>query len=74
MHGIKVLIKYHALDVQSEPLDAFMDWLDRTSYFASVHAAHGGSASKEAWLEQALQSLVKSGVIAVQDGLVRNVD
>jgi glyoxylase-like metal-dependent hydrolase (beta-lactamase superfamily II) len=73
-HGIKVLIKYHLLEVQSEPLSALQNWCANTPYFSIVHQAWFADMPREVWFEQMLQSLMASKAAELIDGRVVNRD
>lgn len=72
-HAAKVLIKFHLLEVQSEPVESLYDWLDATRYFSSVHQAHFASTSMTNWRSELLESLCRSAAIEISDGFVRNL-
>lgn len=72
-HAAKVLIKFHLLEVQSEPMKALNAWLDATRYFSAVHQAHFAGVSMNNWRAELLQSLCRSAAIEISDGFVRNL-
>ena len=72
MHAAKVLIKFHVLEVQQQPLAELLRWLDQTPYFLSVHQAHFADMSLGEWRSSLLESLNRSGAMKLKDGIVRN--
>jgi glyoxylase-like metal-dependent hydrolase (beta-lactamase superfamily II) len=77
-HGMKVLVKYHLMEVQQQPLPQFLAWLDQVplcrSVWQRVHPQAGGSnASFIAYGQQVVQELVASGALAQRGELLLNV-
>ncbi len=73
LHGIKVLIKYHLLEVQREPVVAFEAWAAQTPYFAMVHAQYGTHRPLNQWIHDAVLSLVDSQAAALTDDELSNI-
>lgn len=73
-HGVKVLIKYHMLEVQRQSVEELEAWLARTSYFAQVHGLFGGASSLQNYMANALDGLVKTGALGLADNVVFNKD
>jgi glyoxylase-like metal-dependent hydrolase (beta-lactamase superfamily II) len=73
-HGIKVLIKYHLLEEQRQPLADFDRWFASMPLASAAWAAidrPGGSV--EAWGRTLIAELCAGGALAVCDDLVCNV-
>lgn len=64
-HGVKVLIKYHLMEVREQSEDELMRWAVETPMFAGVWDRHGRAAagSAEAWCAQLVDELVASGAL-----------
>lgn len=73
VHAAKVLIKFHLLEVQSEPLAELHAWLDATPYFNAVHRTHFARVAASDWRLGLLESLGQSGAIAVSQGRAMNL-
>lgn len=64
-HGVKVLIKYHLMEVRAQGEDELMRWAATTPLFTGVWDRHGraAAASAEAWCAQLVDELVASGAL-----------
>jgi len=63
-HGVKVLIKYHLMEVREQGEEALMRWAAATPLFTGVWERHGRSAgSAQAWCAQLVDELVASGAL-----------
>ncbi len=72
-HAAKVLIKFHMLEVQTQPLPQLMDWLLSTPYMRLTHGIHfAAEAAFEAWCSDLIQSLCVSGALRIDAGIVYN--
>ncbi|MDE2299624.1 MAG: MBL fold metallo-hydrolase [Burkholderiales bacterium] len=73
-HAAKVLIKYHLMEVQHEPLDALLRWAAVTPMLAALWTRHGQrhSPAPAAWAGQFVHELVGAGALGLQDGVVSN--
>jgi len=71
-HGIKVLLKYHLMEVRQEPRAAFDAWAARTPLLEATWQHHGQGAAPSAlvWCQALLGELVTAGVVGEQDGVV----
>lgn len=72
-HGIKVLIKYHLLEVRAQALPELLAWCEATPLLDRVWQRAGhpeGSAA--AWCERLILELVAGGVLALRDGMVHD--
>jgi glyoxylase-like metal-dependent hydrolase (beta-lactamase superfamily II) len=64
-HGAKVLMKYHLMEVRTQPLDELLLWAEATPLFGSVWQAHGRSEAPRArdWAGQLANELIASGAL-----------
>ena len=64
-HGVKVLIKYHLMEVRAQPEAELLQWSLRTPLFTGVWARHGRAqaASPEAWCARLVDELVNAGAL-----------
>jgi hypothetical protein len=71
-HALKVLIKYHVMEEQRQPLDALLRWAVATPMLGALWARHGAreSESPAAWVERFVREMVAGGVLALADGVV----
>jgi glyoxylase-like metal-dependent hydrolase (beta-lactamase superfamily II) len=60
-HAAKVLCKFKLLELQTVRFPEFMAWARTTPYFAMVHTRWFAGTSCEDWLQQLVDSLVRSG-------------
>jgi glyoxylase-like metal-dependent hydrolase (beta-lactamase superfamily II) len=77
-HAAKVLLKYHLMEVQSQPLAALLQWAQGTAQMQQIapvlaQASGGeGPAMATDWIEALLHELVGAGVLAMDAGVVRD--
>ena len=73
-HAAKVLIKYHLMEERQQPLDALLAWAAATPMLAQLWKRHGrrNSASTAAWAERFVRELAAAGVLALDEGVVRD--
>jgi glyoxylase-like metal-dependent hydrolase (beta-lactamase superfamily II) len=71
-HGVKVLIKYHLMEVREQPVDELMRWALSTPLFTGVWDRHGraAAASAEAWCAELVDELVASGALWRNAGVI----
>ena len=71
-HAAKVLIKYHLMEEQREPLAALRRWAAATPMLGALWARHGAleSDSPAAWGEHFVRELASAGVLALHEGVV----
>lgn len=72
-HGAKVLVKYHLMEEQSQPLAALRDWAGGTPLLQAIwqrQAARGESFGD--WFSALLRELCDGGALALRDGVVHN--
>lgn len=64
-HGVKVLIKYHLMEVREQGEAELMRWALATPLFTGVWDRHGRAAagSADAWCAQLVNELVASGAL-----------
>jgi glyoxylase-like metal-dependent hydrolase (beta-lactamase superfamily II) len=63
-HGVKVLIKYHLMEVREQGEEALMRWALSTPLFTGVWERHGRSAgSAQAWCALLVDELVAAGAL-----------
>jgi glyoxylase-like metal-dependent hydrolase (beta-lactamase superfamily II) len=73
LHASKVLIKFHLLEVRSQPLAELLPWLQGTPYFAAVHQRYFYQRNFEAWCRGVLVGLSESGCIRIDAGIASDV-
>jgi glyoxylase-like metal-dependent hydrolase (beta-lactamase superfamily II) len=71
-HAAKVLIKYHLMEVQREPLNELLRWADETPMLGALWARHGAADSYSAagWAERFVRELADAGVLQMANGVV----
>ncbi|WP_119153181.1 MBL fold metallo-hydrolase [Caldimonas tepidiphila] len=73
-HGAKVLLKYHLMEEQAQPLAELRRWAGATPLLGTIwqrHAARGEGF--DAWFGALLRELCEGGALALHDdGVVRN--
>jgi glyoxylase-like metal-dependent hydrolase (beta-lactamase superfamily II) len=72
-HALKVLIKYHLMEVQSLPHDELLDWAATTPMLRSLWELHGHAQapSPRSWGGQVIDELVVAGVLALAEAVPR---
>lgn len=67
-HAIKVLLKYHLMEVGRQPLDELMQWALHAPLLRGAWAVHAprDQPDAEAWLRQLLEELVSAGALRVE--------
>jgi glyoxylase-like metal-dependent hydrolase (beta-lactamase superfamily II) len=72
-HGVKVLVKYHLLEVQREPLLQLHAWFAATALAQRVWRRLGRpEGSSGAWLDRLLAELAAGGALRIGDGVVQD--
>jgi glyoxylase-like metal-dependent hydrolase (beta-lactamase superfamily II) len=73
-HAAKVLIKYHVMEEQHQPLGTLLHWAAATPMLAQLWARYGAaeSDSPAAWGERFVHELARAGVLALHDGVVHD--
>jgi glyoxylase-like metal-dependent hydrolase (beta-lactamase superfamily II) len=72
-HGAKVLLKYHLMEEQRQPLSALRAWMADMPYLAAIWSGlgrPGGSLAE--WCEQLLQEALAGGLLVQRDGVVQD--
>jgi glyoxylase-like metal-dependent hydrolase (beta-lactamase superfamily II) len=71
-HALKVLLKYHLMEVREQPLGELLDWADAAPLVAKLWAGFGRheSESPRSWSEAQITDLCASGALALRDGAV----
>jgi hypothetical protein len=74
-HGLKVLIKYHLMELHQQGLEALLLWAVGTPLLVALWQRFGraGGGTAEAWVAKAVQELVTSGALELREGVVYNV-
>ena len=71
-HAAKVMIKFHLMELQSQPRDALVTWLEANALIAGVHRLHFGDVSFESWFDALIGELCASGALSVRDDVVED--
>jgi glyoxylase-like metal-dependent hydrolase (beta-lactamase superfamily II) len=72
-HGAKVLVKYHLLEMQLEPLPQLHAWFAATPLAQRVWQRIGRpEGTSAAWLDRLLAELAAGGAIALRAGVVHD--
>ena len=72
-HGAKVLLKYHLMEVQRQPLAELRGWLHRTPLMPSIWIQLGRpQGTHAAWCEQLLQEALASGILVRHGDIVHD--
>jgi glyoxylase-like metal-dependent hydrolase (beta-lactamase superfamily II) len=74
-YAAKVLLKFKLLELQQITLREMRRWSHATSYFRLLHAQHFSEADFDAWMDELVQDLLRSGAaqsitIAGESGLL----
>ena len=72
-HAAKVLLKYHLLEEQREPVDVLRAWFAATPLLQRMRQRAGAPlAGLDAWCDELLAELVAVRALVVRDGVVCN--
>ena len=72
-HGAKVMLKYHLMEEQQQPLEAVRAWMADMPLLAAIWNGLGRpEASLAAWNEQLLNDMLDAGTLALRDGAVHD--
>lgn len=68
-HAVKVLIKYHMMEEQRQPLPALLEWAASAPLLETVWQLHPptGVADRRVWLLELIEELARSGALG-RDG------
>lgn len=71
-HALKVLIKYHVMEEQQQPIDELLRWAVATPMLGALWARYGAgeSESPAAWGERFVREMAAGGVLALEGGVV----
>lgn len=72
LHAAKVLLKYKLMEWRSQTVEAAFGWLVQTACFQEVHQRFFADDDERAWFDALVQSLARSGVLRVQDGMLHD--
>ncbi len=70
-HALKVLVKYHLMEVRAEPIEQLVAWAEATPLLIGLRR-HFPQAFGSDWGERAVQELTAAGALTMQDGIVRD--
>ncbi len=70
-HGAKVMLKYHLMEEQQQPLEALRAWLADMPLLAAIWRGLGRpEASLAAWNERLLRDMISAGTLVQRGGVV----
>jgi glyoxylase-like metal-dependent hydrolase (beta-lactamase superfamily II) len=72
-HGVKVLLKFKLLELQSIDSDALIHWARTTPYFARIYQEHFAGLEFSGWVDALLDDLVRARAAARVGQVVHNV-
>lgn len=72
-HAAKVLIKFHLMAIQTSPFESLLDWTQDSSYLTTLHRVHFQQQPLRDWASGLVDGLIRSGVLARQEGWIVNV-
>lgn len=74
-HALKVLLKYHLMEVREQSLGELLRWAEAAPLVAKLWAGFGRdrSESPRAWSEAQVDELCASGSLALREGVVHDV-
>ena len=71
-HGVKVLLKFKLLELQTVDRDALLHWARTTPYFARIYQEHFSSFDFSGWVDALLDDLVRAGAASRVGAMVHN--
>ncbi len=71
-HAVKVLIKFHLMELQRQPVEAVASWLETTACVRTAHREFGAALPFRDWWQALVEELQASGALRVRDGLIEN--
>ncbi len=71
-HGVKVLLKFKLLELQTVNSDALIHWARTTPYFARIYQEHFASLEFSSWVAALLDDLVRAGAASRVGAMVHN--
>lgn len=72
LHAAKVLLKFKLLELQRVSRIDFMAWAEGTNYFRLVWQRFFSDLGLDAWIENTLKELARSGAIKFEDAYLLN--
>ena len=74
-HALKVLLKYHLMELRAQPLADLLQWAADASLVQRIwqRFGRGDSESPAAWSEAFVAELCAGGVLALRDGVVHDL-
>jgi glyoxylase-like metal-dependent hydrolase (beta-lactamase superfamily II) len=72
-HAAKVLIKFHAMDVQRQALPELMQWVRSVPYLRATHTTHFADRDFDRWSLWLIDELCRSAALQIQSGVVCNM-
>jgi glyoxylase-like metal-dependent hydrolase (beta-lactamase superfamily II) len=73
-HALKVLMKFKLLELQTVSKKDWNQWLRETPYFEIIRTRFFTSSELNALTSEILSELADSGVVSIEEDLVRNCD
>ena len=70
-HALKVLAKYHLMEVRAEPIEQLVAWAEHAPLVTGLRR-HFPQAFGDDWCERAVHELVAVGALSMQAGIVRD--
>jgi glyoxylase-like metal-dependent hydrolase (beta-lactamase superfamily II) len=71
-HGVKVLLKFKLLELQTVDRDALLHWARTTPYFARIYQQHFSSMEFSSWVDGLLNDLVRANAASRVGDMVHN--
>lgn len=71
-HAVKVLIKYHLMEVREQSLAELLAWCAGTPLLLAVHARQGAHEAPHDWSRRFVEELVQGGALALDGRIVRD--
>ena len=71
-HGVKVLLKFKLLELQTVDSDALIHWARTTPYFARIYQQHFAKLEFSSWVDALLDDLVRAGAASRVGAMVHN--
>ena len=71
-HGVKVLLKFKLLELQTMDRDALIHWARTTPYFARIYQEHFAGLEFSRWVDALLDDLVRAGAASRVGAMVHN--
>jgi hypothetical protein len=72
-HGVKVLLKFKLLELQTVDRDDLLHWARTTPYFARIYQQHFAGLAFSGWVDALLDDLVRARAAARMGQVVHNL-